>query len=70
MQGSFYHMGLNRHLTCYFGVKHDFAAIRKHDIVKDLTALYEPRCEKTGLRGFRPGQTTTGLYSHRRWLET
>ena len=26
-------------------------------------------CEKTGLRGFRPGLTQTGLYSHRRWLE-
>ena len=30
---------------------------------------YEPRREKTGLRGFRPGPTQTGLYSHRRWLE-
>ena len=30
---------------------------------------YEPRCEKNGLRGFRPGPTQTGLYSHRRWLE-
>ena len=30
---------------------------------------YEPRCEKTGLRGFRPGPTQTGLCSHRRWLE-
>ena len=30
---------------------------------------YEPRCEKTGLRGFRPGPTQTRLYSHRRWLE-
>ena len=29
----------------------------------------EPRCEKTGLQGFRPGPTQTGLYSHRRWLE-
>ena len=27
---------------------------------------YEPRSEKTGLRGFRPGPTQTGLYSHRR----
>ena len=26
--------------------------------------LNEPRCEKTGLRGFRPGPTQTGLYSH------
>ena len=31
--------------------------------------FFEPRCEKTGLRGFRPGPTQTGLYSHRRWLE-
>ena len=30
---------------------------------------YELRCEKTGLGGFRPGPTQTGLYSHRRWLE-
>ena len=33
------------------------------------TAIYEPRCEKTGLRGFRPGPTQTGLYSHGKWLE-
>ena len=32
-------------------------------------ALTEPRCEKTGLRGFQPGRTQTGLYSHRIWLE-
>ena len=31
--------------------------------------LFEPRCEKTGLRGFRPGPTQIGLYSYRRWLE-
>ena len=29
-------------------------------------SLYEPRCEKTGLRGFQPGPTQTSLYSHRR----
>ena len=32
-------------------------------------ATYGPRCEKTGLRGFRPGPTLTGLHSHRKWLE-
>ena len=26
---------------------------------------YEPRREKTGLRGVRPGLTQTGLYSYR-----
>ena len=31
--------------------------------------LNEPRCAKTGFRGFRPGPSQTGLYSHRRWLE-
>ena len=36
---------------------------------KIALGLNEPRCEKTGLRGFRPGPTQTGLYSHRRWLE-
>ena len=33
------------------------------------TLIFEPRSEKTGLRGFRPGPTQTGLYSYRRWLE-
>ena len=31
--------------------------------------LYEPRYDKTGLQGFRPGPTQTGLYNHTRWLE-
>ena len=34
-----------------------------------LCCVYEPRCEKSGLRGFRPGQTQTELCSHRRLLE-
>ena len=41
-------------------------------IIKDnskLSLKYEPRCEKTDLRGFRPGPTQIGLRSHRRWLE-
>ena len=33
------------------------------------TSKYEPRSEKTGLRGFRPGPPQTGLYNHTRWLE-
>ena len=32
-------------------------------------AIYEPRCEKTGLQGFRLGPTQAGLYNHTRWLE-
>ena len=31
--------------------------------------LNEPRCEKTGLWGFRLGLTQTRLYSYRRWPE-
>ena len=27
--------------------------------------IIEPCCEKTGLRGFRPGPTQAGLYSRR-----
>ena len=34
-----------------------------------LLVLFEPRCEKPGLRDFRPGLTQTWLYSHTRWLE-
>ena len=32
--------------------------------------LFEPRREKTGLLGFRPGATQIGLYSHRSRLDT
>ena len=32
-------------------------------------SIFEPRCEKTGLRGFQPGPTQTRLYNHTRWLE-
>ena len=39
------------------------------DIIANSEESIEPRSEKTGLRGFRPGLTQTGLYSHRRWLE-
>ena len=35
----------------------------------NMPMQYEPRSEKTGLRGFRPGSIQTRLYSHRRWLE-
>ena len=34
------------------------------------SVLYEPRREKTGLRGFRQGPTQNSLYSHRRRLDT
>ena len=34
--------------------------------VQETVESSEPRSEKTGLRGFRPGPTQTGLYSDRR----
>ena len=34
-----------------------------------MNVIFEPRCEKTGLRGFRPDTTQTGLHSHTEWLE-
>ena len=44
------------------------------DVVEDeMIAVnkseFKPRCEKTGLRGFRPAPTQTGLYIHRSCLE-
>ena len=41
-----------------------------HHLGKNKNKTFEPRPEKTGLLGFRPGTTQTGLYSHRRLLET
>ena len=35
-----------------------------------ILLIIEPRSKKTGLRGFRPGPIQTGLYSHRREIET
>ena len=40
-----------------------------HIIEKNILPVFEPRCEKTGLRVFRPSPTQTELYSHRRWLK-
>ena len=36
---------------------------------QDYKLTYEPRREKTGLRGFRPGPTQTGLRNHRRKVD-
>ena len=47
-------------------------ADRKKELGEDegnAFTVFEPRREKTCLRDFRPGQTQTGLYSHRRWLD-
>ena len=31
--------------------------------------IIEPQCEKTGLQGFQPGPTQTGLYSTNRAVQ-
>ena len=41
----------------------------KSVIVRMKDEHIEPRREKTGLRGFRPGPTQTGLYKLRKELE-
>ena len=46
--------------------------LRKYNAMQgrgEFHTLYEPRCEKTCLRGFRPGRTQTRLCNHTRWLE-
>ena len=35
--------------------------------IAELAFLIKPPCEKTGLRGFRPGPTQTRLHNQRRW---
>ena len=57
--GSYYTQG--KDTQCFF-------------LLRDQNRLYaeyhnEPRCEKTGLWGFRPCLTQTRLYSHTRWLD-
>ena len=47
-----------------------YACIQLHSlsINHEYEMTYEPRCEKIGLWGFRPGPTLTGLCNHR-WLK-
>ena len=38
-------------------------------LIPVVQTINEPRSEKTGHRGFRPGPTQIELYCHRRWIE-
>ena len=60
-----------RHEKKYFirACSEEWVLIKLRECTGWAVILNEPRSEKTGLRGFRPGPTRTGLYSHRRWLE-
>ena len=61
--------------ACFRNVLQAFMAFLVNSNVDDsikpikLAWIYGARCEKYGLRGFRPGQTQTKLCSHRRRLE-
>ena len=73
--------GVTVQLTCTFVLVHAESrfshdvAHANHIMKKSIylpgakLLIYEPRSEKTGLRGFRPGPTQTKLHSDRRWLE-
>ena len=67
-----YFKGIDQ-LHCYIAVQliYNSLSIFKQRFSQDAAgrSSYEPHCEKTGLRGFRPGPTKIGLYSNRRWLE-
>ena len=59
-----------------FQFKHYFISMtqKAHRTYKRIlegvdVGVCEPRCVKTGLRGFQLGPTQTRLYSQRRWLE-
>ena len=54
----------SRTLQSVYSLKFQYFAFEKK-----CAEAFEPRREKTGLRGFRPGPTQTGLYSLRKELE-
>ena len=58
----------------YFCAKYSFLVMKSiHKFCGtqsvEMLITCEPRREKTGLRGFRPGPTQTGLYKLRKELE-
>ena len=53
-------------LTIFFvSLEQYYSHIAIIDTMLDVEAINEPSHEKTNNLGFRPGQTQTGLYSHR-----
>ena len=65
----------NKNITIFhmeitiFTVVKNIILLHRRVIVMSGVRRSEPRCEKTGLRGFRPGPTQTGLYNHRICLD-
>ena len=57
--GEIYKLSLNGHQMC----------IITASLINDLFPLYELCLEKISFRDFLPGETETGLYIDKRWLE-
>ena len=58
--------GIDAVRLAYMGIRVEKHAENKIAVIFGHPMLYEPCCEKTGLRGYRLGPTQTGLYNHRR----
>ena len=53
----------------FYNVRKTYVLHGRVFVMSKEKKIYEPVHKKTNNLGFRPGQTQTGLYSHRRWLE-
>ena len=61
---------LDKYMKTYIRCKqHKYSTLKHKTIMTTTDFINEPRREKTGLRGFRPGPTQTGLYKLRKELE-
>ena len=52
--------------TLHVGGLHKKNVLQQICLYPRASHIIEPRSEKTGLRGFRPGLTQTELYNHTR----
>ena len=67
---NFYNLKNNLYLHGHVFIMKELYLFFNRCIVQGITcSIYEPRREKTGLRGFRPGPTQTDLYQLRKELE-
>ena len=70
LSGEIANASKHRFQTCKFDVSVPFMAHALSVVVTTVRVINEPRHEKTCLRGFRPGETQTGLLSYRSQLES
>ena len=57
-------MNADMNSAIYRGRKARNQSNKQRNTHPNASYTHEPRCEKTGLRGFRPGPTQTGLYNY------